>query len=117
MRQILFWVVIIMIHSGLNVLASSTVDFNQEIEMVSQDQFTTHMDTLNKTRVTEAAVDFENKFRKASPSKSLTFFPLRIRAKPAPKPKTKVAETPKPASGTTAENRSDIIQLYREQVL
>lgn len=117
MRRISFIIAIIMIHSGYSVFASSTVDFNKEIEMVSQDQFNTHLDTLNKTRVTEAAVDFENKYRKASPSKTLTFFPLRLRAKPSPKPKTKVAESTKPTPGVTGDARTDLNQLYREQVL
>jgi hypothetical protein len=117
MRRTLFWITIIMIHSGYSVFAASTVDFNKEIEMVSQDQFNTHMDTLDKMRVTEAAVDFESKYRKASPSKSLTFFPLRLRAKPSSKPKTKVAESTKPTAGVTGEARTDLIQLYREQVL
>ena len=113
MRRISLWIAIIMIHSGYSVFAASTVDFNKEIEMVSQDQFNTHMDTLSKTRVTEAAVDFENRYRKASPSKNLVFFPLKLRSKP--KPKTKVAESATSASG--AEARANLIQLYREQVL
>tara|TARA_B110001454_G_scaffold219189_1_gene251064 strand:- start:7682 stop:7960 length:279 start_codon:yes stop_codon:yes gene_type:complete len=92
------------------------VDFNKEIEMVSQDQFTTHLNTLEKTRVTEAAVDFENKYRKPTPSKTLTFFPLRLRMK-SPKPKTKVADSTKPTPGVTGEARTNLIQLYREQVL
>jgi len=113
MRRISLWIAIIMIHSGYGVYAESSVDFNKEIEMVMSEQFETHMETVTKTRVTEAAVDFENKYRKPSPSKNLVFFPLKLRSKP--KPKTKVAESATSASG--AEARANLIQLYREQVL
>lgn len=116
MKQVSILVAIIMIHSGFSVLAASTVnsnvDFNKEIDMVTQEQFVTHMETLSKTRVTEAAVDFENRYRKPTPSKSLTFFPLRLRSKAAPK-KTKVAES----TMSTPNPRANLIQLYREQTL
>lgn len=113
MKRISIWIAIIMIHSGYSVLAASSVDFNKEIEMVMNDQFNTHMDTVAKTRVTEAAVDFENTYRKPSPSKNLTFFPLKLRSKP--KPKTKVAKATTPVPGT--DTRANVIQLFREQVL
>lgn len=115
MRRISMMIVIIMIHSGLNALSASSVDFNTEIEMVMQDQFNTHMETVVRTRVTEAAVDFENTCRKPSPSKNLTFFPLKLRMKP--KPKTKVAEAVSPVSRAPSNSRANLIQLYREQVL
>ncbi|MBL7556907.1 MAG: hypothetical protein JNM24_13875 [Bdellovibrionaceae bacterium] len=113
MKRISICLAIIMIHSGYSVFAASSVDFNKEIEMVMNDQFNTHVETMAKTRVTEAAVDFENTYRKPSPSKNLTFFPLKLRAKP--KPKTKVAESVAPVPGV--ETRANLIQLYREQVL
>lgn len=113
MKRISIWIAIIMIHSCYSVFAASSVDFNKEIEMVMNDQFTTHMETVVKTRVTEAAVDFENTYRKPAPSKNLTFFPLKLRAKP--KPKTKVAESATPVPGV--ETRANLIQLYREQAL
>ncbi len=113
MKKVSILVAIIMIHSGYTVRAAASVDFSKEIEMVMQDQFNTHMETVTKTGVTEAAVDFENTYRKPSPSKNLTFFPLKLRAKP--KPKTKVADVKTSAPGTDA--RANVIQLYREQVL
>lgn len=116
MKRISALVVIIMIHSGYGVLAASAVDFHKEIEMVTQDQFDTHQKTLSKIQATEAAFDFENTYRKPAPTKALTFFPLRLRAKPATK-KTKVAASKTATSNSTSSSRAYMIQLYREQVL
>ncbi len=117
MRGISLWTLIIMIHSGLAVFAMAAVlDFNKEIELVSQDQYEEHLATVNKTRVTEAAVDFENKFRAPSRTKSVTFFPMKIKPKPFTRPKTKVAAgyKPKPLQSTDAR---DVAKLYKEQIL
>lgn len=113
MRRISTFVIIIMIHSSFEVFSMTAVDFNKEIEMVSQSQYKEHLVTMNQTRATEAAVDFENKYRAPSPTKSLTFFPMTIKPKPLTRPKTKVAvmaNKPKPP-------RMDLIKLYREQTL
>jgi hypothetical protein len=112
MRRISLFALIIMIHSGHEVFSMSSVDFNKEIEMVSQDQYKEHLVTLNQTQVTEAAVDFENKFRSPSPTKSLAFFPMKLKPKPFMKPKTKVAELTQPP-----KPKLDLPQLYRQQVL
>jgi hypothetical protein len=98
-----------MIHAGYSL---SAVDFNKEIEMVSQDQFKTHLVTMNQTGVTEAGVDFENRYRNPATSKALTFFPLKLRPKPSPRPRTKVAGRWLPAN-----TKVNLIELYREQVL
>jgi hypothetical protein len=112
MKRISIITLIIMIHSGYSALSMSAVDFNKEIEMVSQDQYKTHLVTMNQTGVTEAGVDFENKYRNPATSKSLTFFPLKLRPKPTPRPKTKVA-----ARLIPSDSKVNLIQLYREQVL
>ncbi|MBL7544241.1 MAG: hypothetical protein JNL11_10505 [Bdellovibrionaceae bacterium] len=112
MKWISLWVVIIMMHCGFSALAMSSEDFNKEIEMLTQDQYTQHVATINQVRATEAAVDFENKYRRPSPAKSLVFFPLKLRPKLFGKPKTKVAVTTPPAN-----SKVNSIQLYREQML
>lgn len=112
MKWTSFFTLIIMIHSGYRAYSMTAMDFNKEIEMVSQDQYKEHLATINQTRVTEAAVSFENRFRKPSPTKALTFFPMKLKPKPLMKPKTKVAVAPPPP-----RPKVDLIQIYREQSL
>lgn len=112
MKRISVWALIIMIHGGIGSLAMSSEDFNKEIDMVMKDQYKEHLVTMNQTGVTEAAVDFENSYRKPATTKKMAFFPLKLRPKPFPRPKTKVAETdlpPKP--------KMNLSELYRQQVL
>lgn len=112
MRGISFLILIIMIHSSYQLLAVSAEDLTKEIEMVSRDQYKEHLITLNQTKMTEAAVNFENKYRDPAPSKALTFFPLKLKPKPSTKPKTKVATIQEPVPP-----KIDLNTLYREQTL
>ena len=123
MRRISLLAFIIMIHSGYGVFSMSSGDFNKEIEMVSQEQYKEHLVTLNQMGATEAAVNFENTYRRPSPGKSLTFFPMRLKPKPFMKPKTKVAinQSPVPNSPNPPvqpkPTSMNAIDLYREQVM
>lgn len=112
MKRISVLALIIMIHGGVVSLAMSSEDFNKEIDMIARDQYKEHLVTLNQTGVTEAAVDFENKYRKPESLRPLTFFPLKLRPKPYPRPKTKVAKSTAPP-----KPKLDLSELYREQVL
>ncbi len=114
MKRTSLFMIIIMIHSGVGVVAMTALDFNKEIEMVAQDQYKEHLVTLNQVHVTEGAVEFENRFRSPKPTRALTFFPIKIRPKPFMKPKTKVAtQTPPPPP----QPKVDVVQLYRQQTL
>lgn len=117
MKRISTWALIIMIHSGVGSLAMSSDDFNKEIDMLTQDQYQEHLITMNQTGVTEAAVDFENTYRKPATTKSLTFFPLRLRSKAYPRPKVKFANSDVPPKTLPPKPKVNLIELYREQVL
>ncbi len=80
--------------------------------MIMGDQYETHMAVVKQTGTTEAAVDFENKYRKPAVNKGLTFFPLKLRPKPSPRPKTKVAK-----ASVNILSKEDLIEISRQQLM
>lgn len=112
MRAFFVRILIIMIHISLSSWAETSVDFNKEIDMVVKEQYETHLTALKQTAVTEAAVDFENRYRKPTPNEGLAFFPLKVRPKPSPRPRTKVAK-----ATSAVQKRVDLIEISRKQLM
>lgn len=70
MQKIIFMLIIAAVSSSKGLTKKEgrvRINFNQEIEAVSKDQFQEHMEVLKKTNqisaVTEGAFEFEKKFR------------------------------------------------------
>ena len=66
---------------GIQALASQNLDFNKEINQISQEQFDEHSKTVSQTKVTEAALDFEQTYRKPQMDGKLTDLTIRIKPK------------------------------------
>lgn len=62
-------------------LAGQKLDFNREINQISQEQFEEHLKTVEQTKVTEMALDFENTYRKPQTGEKLTDLTIRIKPK------------------------------------
>ena len=67
--------------SGMSLAESKGLDFNAEINQISSEQFTEHLKTLEHTKVTEAAIEFENSYRKPTVASRLTDVTIKIYAK------------------------------------
>lgn len=70
-----------MLSSLGNLALGEKLDFNSEIQQISVEQFEEHLKTLEINKVTEAAFDFEQKYRKPSMGGKLTDLTIRIKAK------------------------------------
>lgn len=66
---------------GIQVFASQNLDFNKEINQVSQEQFADHLKTVSQTKVAEAALDFERTYRKPQMDGKLTDLTIKIKPK------------------------------------
>lgn len=102
MRQACLFLFCIMIHGFMPVLGSG-INFNKEISLVENSQYFEHQKILKKTQATEAAFDFEIRYRKPFPNKGTAFFPLKIRPYQLVKPKTRVARSEKIKPGNQAQ--------------
>ncbi len=70
-----------MFFCSIGLAESRGLDFNKEINQISSEQFAEHLKILEQTKVTEAAVEFENAYRKPSFSEKLNGVTIRIMPK------------------------------------
>jgi hypothetical protein len=73
--------IVFLVCLSIQVFASQNLDFNKEINQISQEQFDEHLKTVSQTKVTEAALDFENAYRKPQMDGKLTDLTIRIKPK------------------------------------